>query len=116
MANYTFQINPIPDVANGHTFTGDNFLQMSAHTKILEGKTGLTFINCNLTNCDIPVDATTNIQPRHASFCSNLHPNWVARGLQTCAVNCEHVTSTDKVTVDGVLVDTVYHYSDKAVA
>ncbi len=47
MANYSFGIKPIPDVENGHTFTGDNFCQLLPHTLILAGKTGLMFVKCN---------------------------------------------------------------------
>ena len=116
MANYSLGINPIPDVPNGSTFTGDNFLQMFPHTAILEGKTGLTFINCNLTNCDLPADAVTvGCRAHHLDFCSHLVPTWVDKGLPECAVDCEHVTDTDTITIDGVAVDTVYHYEHKAV-
>ena len=70
MSNYAFGINPIPDVENGHTFTGDNFTQLQPHTKILEGKTGLKFVNCNVTNCDLPPDAeVTGSSKKHGSFC-----------------------------------------------
>ena len=117
MANYSFQINPIPAVANGHKFAMDNFLQAEPHTKILEGVTGLQFENCNLTNCDIPADAVTDsCRPKHCEFCSNLHPDWVQHGIDACVTVCSHVVRTDTVTVDGVLVDTVYHYEDKVVS
>ena len=119
MTNYAFEFrNSIPDVENGHTFTGDNFTQLLPHTKILEGKTGLTFVNCNLTNCDPPADSTYDgCQPKHCEFCSNLHPKFVDKyGLEECDEDCSHVADTDTVTIDGVAVDTVYHYSDKGVA
>lgn len=117
MANYSLGIKPLPDIENGHTFTGDNFLQLNAHTKIFEGKIGLTFINCNLTNCDPPPDSVfIGIRPKQASFCSHVHPSWIERGLPECIESCEHVIDTDEITIDGVVVDTVYHYSDKAVS
>ena len=119
MTNYAFEfLNSIPDIENGHTFTGDNFTQLLPHTKILEGKTGLTFVNCNLTNCDPPADSTyVGCQPKHCEFCSNLHPKFVDKyGLTECAEDCSHVSDTDTVTIDEVAVDTVYHYSDKGVA
>lgn len=116
MANYSFGINPIPDVPNGHTFTGDNFLQLVPHTPILAGKTGLKFVNCNLTNCSVPVDSVfEGCRPYHTEFCSNVHPKWIGHGLSPCAPNCPHVVSTDTITIDGVLVDTTYHYADKGV-
>ena len=118
MANYAFGFHPIPDVENGHTFTGDNFTQLLPHTSILASKTGLKFVNCNLTNCDPPADSVYDgCKPKHCEFCSNLHPEWPDKyGLSQCAQNCTHVVSTDSVTIDGVAVDTIYHYSDKAVA
>jgi hypothetical protein len=116
MSNYAFGIVPIPDVENGHTFTGDNFLQINAHTKILEGKSGLTFINCNLTNCDPPADSVyIGCAPRHCSFCSHEHPKFTKYGLAECAVDCAHVISTDSVVIDGVVVDTHYYYNDTGV-
>ena len=117
MANYSFGINPLPEIENGHTFTGDNFLQRQPHTKIFEGKTGLRFINCNLTNCDIPADSECiGCGPKHTSFCTNLNPYLIEIGFAPCAENCAHVTNTDSVTVDGVLVDTIYTYQNLVVA
>ena len=116
MANYSLGIKPLPKAVDDQTFTGDNFLQLLPHTKIFEGVKGLRFVNCNLTNCDIPADAETNIQIQHVEWCSHLHEHFVKWGLSECAENCEHVADTDKITVDGVVIDTVYHYSDKAVA
>ena len=116
MGNYSLGIKPLPDVENGHTFTGDNFLQLLPHTKIFDGKAGLTFVSCNLTNCDIPADSVCVMcRPVQLGFCSHVHPNLVKRGLPECAVNCEHVVDTDTITIDGVVVDTVYHYDVKAV-
>lgn len=114
MANYTFVTgNQIPDVENGHVFTGDNFIQQYPNTEILTGKTGLKFINCNLTNCSLPPDAITEgSHPKQRSFCSHVHTRW---GLTECIENCEHVIDTDEVTIDSVVVDTTYHYADKAV-
>jgi hypothetical protein len=119
MANYAFGRIPIPDVKDGHTFRGDNFTQLVPHTKILEGKKELTFINCNLTNCDPPVDSKyEGCQPKHCEFCSNLRPDYVEKyGLKPCAENCFHVVVTDEVTIDSVkVVDAVKTYETKAVA
>lgn len=116
MANYSLGIRPIPDVKDGHEFVGDNFLQLHPHTKILEGKKGIKFTNCNLTNCDIPEDAVSNLgKPQHAEWCSHLHEYFVKWGLKECPENCSHVVSTDKVTIDSQVIDTVYHYEDKVV-
>ncbi len=117
MANYAVN-KPLPEVENGTVFNGVNFTRLLPHTKIFEGKTGLKFINCNLTNCDPPTDSTyEGCQPKHCEFCSNMFPEWVSRfGLAQCAQNCTHVTSTDTITIDSVAVDTVYYYEVKAVA
>ncbi len=116
MANYSFGIRPIPAIGNGYVFTGDNFCQLLPHAKICEGVTGLKFINCNLTNCDLPLDATCEgCKPSHIEFCSNLHLKFVEYGLTPCVLNCSHVVSIDTITIDSVIVDTVYHYEGKEV-
>ena len=112
--NYAFMTkNALPDIENGHVFIGDNFIQQEPHTPIFVGKTGLRFINCNLTNCDLPNDVITEgSHPKQRSFCSHVHSRW---GLTECVEICEHVTDTDEIYIDGVVVDTIYNYADKAV-
>lgn len=118
MSNYSFGVRPIPDVPNGYVFNGDNFTQLNPHTPILVGKTGLKFVNCNLTNCDPPAGSVyEGCQPKHCEFCSNMFPEFPQRyGLKTCAENCEHVTSSDTITIDSVAVDTTYYYEVRKVA
>jgi len=117
MANYAFTTGkPLPTVENGHTFVADNFTQALPHTTIFEGVTGLTFRNCNLNNCDIPVDAVEEgCGHIHLTFCTNIHPEFIGKGVTTCDQVCEHVVDTDVVTIDGIPVDTIYHYKNKAV-
>ena len=111
--NYSFGINPIPQVGNGHVFTRDLFNMLIPHTKICEGITGLKFSYCHLINCDCPPDATfIGREPRHISYCSHLHPGWVKYGLPTCSQTCSHLIEIDTVTIDGQLVDTNYYYQD----
>ena len=112
MANYAFGFHSIPDVENGHIFNGDNFTQLNPHTPILVGKTGLKFINCNLTNCDPPEDSVYDgCQPKHCELCSNLFPKFAVKyGLKVCSENCEHVVSSDTISIDGVAVDTTYYH------
>ncbi len=117
MPNFAFTRGlPLPTVDDGYTFEGYNFMQVQPHTAIFVGKTSLTFRNCNLMNCDVPGDAAIesclNI---HKSLCANIHPRWVAKGLPSEVENCAHVTITDTVTIDGQLVDTIYHYADTVV-
>jgi hypothetical protein len=118
MPNYAFTTGKaFPDAENGKVFVNTNFHQREPHTPIFVGKTGLTFRNCNLINCDVPADSVIESGIRcHIEYCSNLHPEWVAKGLSACEENCSHVTATDSITIDSVVVDTVYHYADRRVA
>lgn len=113
MANYSFK--ELPAAANGATIEGHNMVRAVPHTKIYEGVTGLTFRNCNLTNCDVPADAVVfQCNTGNVTFCSNIHPYWLDMGfIAECSVECEHVTQIDTVTIDGVVVDTNYIRHDK---
>lgn len=117
MPNYAFTTGKaLPVVGNGHTFEYTNFTQRVPHTPIFAGITGVTFKKCNLTNCDVPVDAIIdNCLHFHKELCANIHPEWVAKGLPVEAENCSHIVDTDIVTIDGVVVDTTYHYEDTKV-
>lgn len=99
--------------ADGDVYTNVNFSQTIPHTKILEGIKGLTFHQCNLINCDTPIDATINGGNRvQVSRCSHLHPNW---DIPQCKEECSHIINKDEITIDGVLIDTIYHYKDTIV-
>jgi hypothetical protein len=110
MANYSFK-SELPEPVNG-VVEGHNLLQGNPHTKIYEGVSGLTFKKCNLTNCDIPPDAIKDdCCHGHVSFCSHLNLRWLVKGfIDQCPENCVHVVSTDSITIDGIVVDTIYHY------
>lgn len=102
-------------ISNGETFEDCNLMQKAPNTAICSGVTGLTFRRCNLANCVLPGDATIDDCGKvgvHKSRCSHIHPDW---GLTACADNCSHVIDTDEVWVDGVLVETIYHYDDTRV-
>lgn len=115
MPNYAWTTGK--DLPEGTTFEHTNFHRMEPHTAIFTGRTGMTFRNCNLLNCDLPEGSTVEGGLRgHISHCSHVHPEWVAKGLTECATECDHLVSTDEITIDGVVVDTIYHYVDKAVA
>ena len=78
---------------------------------IFMGKTGLVFRDCNLTNCDVPIDAVIEGGLHvHISFCVNKHPDWP---LDAESENCNHVIDTDTIIIDGQLVDSIYHYEDE---
>lgn len=115
--NYTFTTRKaLPTVSNGDTLELCNFTQAAPHTKIFEGVTGLTFKGCNLTNCDIPPDATRiDCNGGHLEYCSHLHEKWIAKGISECALECSHLVNIDIIEVDGVEVDRVYYYEDKVV-
>ena len=118
MPNFAFTRGlPLPDVEDGHVFERYNFCQAVPHTKIFEGKKGLVFRNCNLTNCDVPEDAVVEgtVRSKHRSFCSHEHPRWVAKGLPECSETCEHLVDTDELKVDGVTVYKKNLYKDKKV-
>jgi hypothetical protein len=92
-------------------FENVNFSQAVPHTKILEGVKNLTFIQCNLVNCDVPADAIIDGgNVAQVSRCSHVHSDW---GLSECAENCEHVVDSDEIKIDGITIDKVYHYKDK---
>lgn len=87
-----------------------NLSQLQPNTSICVGIANLTFIGCNLANCSVPQDAIVDdcltIQKNR---CSHLHPSW---DLVECIENCSHVIDIDKIWIDGILVDTIYHYED----
>ena len=100
-------------VSNDDVFENCNFSQITPHTRICKGYTGLIFRCCNLLNCDIPDNATIeNCLIIQKSLCSNLYPDC---GLPECPENCEHVIDIDEVWIDGILIDKIYHYEDTIV-
>jgi hypothetical protein len=119
MPNYAWTTGkPLPVVDNGSTIEGWNLCQKLPHTKIFEGVTGLTFRGCNLINCDVPPDATViDCNRGQMEWCGNANPKLVERGiLAACPEVCSHVNGTDRVSIDGVLVETLYQYENKAVS
>lgn len=105
------RISELADIDNGEIIEKCNLTQFVPHTEILSGKTGLTFRDCNLINCDVPGDSiierSNNTQ---ISFCYNLHPE--GYGLDPEPENCPHVVDTDELIVDSVIIDTIYTYKD----
>ena len=49
--------NQDPACENGDDFTHCNLSQAEPDTVICAGKTGLVFVECNLSNCNVPGDA-----------------------------------------------------------
>jgi len=117
MGNYSFNIKGLPEPVNG-LVEGHNLLRGVPHTKIFEGISGLTFRNCNLTNCDVPADSIIehclHIQ---VSFCSHVQQTWADRGfIPRCTDACSHRTVVDTITIDGTVVDVNHTYEDKEVS
>lgn len=104
------------EAENGDVFIACNFNQSVPHTEILSGVSGLSFLNCNLMNCDIPVDSTIEkCLTVHKSLCSHINPKRLASGeITECEENCEHVVDIDTVSIDSSTI-TIYHYKDKVV-
>ena len=91
--------------ANGEVIESYNFTQPTPWTPIAEGVSGLTFRDCNLVNCLPPSDSV-------AEGCNVVQ---ISRHTDECAVDCEHLTSSEDIIVDGVVVDTLRQYEDKVV-
>ena len=110
MANYSFQD---PDLPDGSVIDGGNFTQLLPNTEIMVGKT-LTINGGNFTNVKRqPEWAVNGGNWTQIDRCTNLSPEWIGRqGYAACSANCRHVVSTDVVQVDGVTVETIYHYED----
>jgi len=104
-----------PQFEPGQTVEGWNLTQLLPHTAIGVGVSGLTFVNCNLLNCDVPAAAVVeDCLTVQKSFCSHLHPEWIERGLPECSEDCEHVSDVDEIEIDGETL-TIYTYVDKVV-
>ena len=118
MANYSFKTGlDLPTVPEDKIIRDTNFTQAEPHTPIFIGMTGLTFLSCNLVNCDVPGDAIVeDCLVFQVSFCGHLHPEWVEKTrIDACIDECSHLIDTDEVWIDGVLADTIYHYKDQGV-
>ena len=104
--NWSFR-DPGDDVPDGSVIAGGNFSQLVPGTEILVGKT-LTINGGNWTNVAVQPGWTINGGNwAQRSFCSHLHPEFVAAGLTEEDENCPHVIATD--TMGGL---TVYTYED----
>ena len=111
MANYSLDRLSSCKFVNNGVYENSNFTQKFPHTAIGTGFTGLTFRDCNLVNCDVPADATVeSCNTTQISRCGHLHEGY------ECVTECEHMVSKEDVSVDGVVIDTIYEYADKVVA
>ena len=111
MANYSFLRGL--ELPGGEVFEDTNFTQKEPNTPIFVGRTGLTFKKCNLVNCLLPIDSViTQCNTTQISRCSHNHPTW---GLAECVDECEHMIDKDTISLDGVVIDTIYVYKDKEI-
>lgn len=108
--NWAFQQK---ELESGDIVENINMMQLKPHTIMYEGITGLTFINCNITNCQMPEDATIKGSNWHKSFCSHLHQSWE---LPKCKPECEHVIEKFPSVIDGVHYGQTCKYKDKVVS
>ena len=109
--NFCFS-DPGDKVPDGSTIEGGNFSQLVPDTPILVGKT-LTIRGGNWVN--VRKDANWTIGGGNwtqVERCSHLHPEWVAKGLDECDEDCEHVVQVDTIEGEGGQSITVYHYAD----
>ncbi len=88
-----------------------NFSQLVPGT-VLPAYAGqaVTFHKCNMVNVAIdPAWTVERCNTAQISRCAHLHPEW---DLAAEPENCSHVTETDEIRIDGVVVETIYHYED----
>ena len=111
LAGFAWPINPQP----GDTFIRCNFSQINPGTKIPDSFTGLIFQECNMVNIIPPADAQmVDCLNSQISQCSNLLPDLIEQGLPECPENCEHVTETETVELDGETL-TFHTYQHKVI-
>ena len=116
--NFAFTMGKFPTPKDGDVFIRCNLHRMMPHTAIFVGVRGLRFRDCNLCNCDIPPDAVIEGSGLmgHVSYCSHEHEKWIMKGLPVCGESCAHLVDTDKIIMDGIVVDHIYHYADQRVS
>ena len=99
-------------VSDGDTFFLCDFISYEQNENIFVGVTGLTFDTCRLVNCIAPQDAVlVDCTVVDKPFCTNKHP-YLSGKKNDCAIECSHLQSTEALNIDGVCVDTIYHYED----
>jgi hypothetical protein len=109
MANYSFQD---PDLPDGSVINSGNFTQLAPNTEIMVGKV-ITINGGNFTNVKKDPNWIVNGGNwTQINRCSHNWPDYIQHGLAECGDECEHMISKEEITIDGVLVDTLYTYED----
>lgn len=108
--NYSFK-DPT-DIKEGAVITTGNFTQMYPNTEIMKDLT-LIILGGNFTN----VKKQDNWIIKGGNWtqidrCSHLHPEFIDFGLPECETECKHLVDKDTIKVDGIVVETIYHYQD----
>jgi hypothetical protein len=110
--NYSFK-DPKDSFKDGDIISAGNFTQAIPDTPIMVG-IKLTIRGGNFTN--VRKDPAWKIEGGNftqVDRCSHLNPKMAAVNLiPVCADNCKHMTGSDEIQVDGVVVDTVRYYED----
>ena len=98
------------NVQDGDVFERCNLSQIEP-TNMFDLVENLEFRQCNLVNCILPLSSSVeNCNTAQISRCSNLHQEWSFKN--PCPENCDHVVDIDEIIIDGVTIDTIYHYKD----
>lgn len=111
MANWCRK-DPGDAIADGEVLSQGNFSQLLPDTPIMVGKP-LTITGGNWSNVrQDPAWTVTGGNWTQVSRCYHLHPELETEGLAVEVADCPHVVSTDTITLDEQVIDTIYHYQD----
>ena len=112
MANYSYK-DPKDSFKDGDIITSGNFTQALPDTPIMSG-IKLTIRGGNFTN--VRKDPAWKIEGGNwtqVDRCSHLNPKMAeAELIPLCKDDCKHMTGSDEIQVDGVVVDVVRYYED----
>ena len=102
------------NISNGDSFKNCNFSQSSPYTPILKDFSDISFIDCNLINCELNSSAKkTGCLHIQKDLCSHIHG--VKNAGKTCEEKCKHFLRSMDIYDDGVLVNTINKYEDTVI-
>ena len=100
----------VPAFGEGDVVEECNIVRLTANTPTAEGVSDLTFRRCNMVNCRIqPSWTIEDCNTLQMSYCVHEFPELLEHGAAAEPENCPHVVETDVITIDGQVVDTIYH-------